>query len=485
LVPSLQIGAILAVYTAALFYARDRIPYGLNNDAAEEALRGLYLIAQGRFEPITLILGNSAETLYLYLEAAVSLLFGPSTLAIQAVSWVFALGCLALTARVTQRLVAGTPAWIPLLVGGSSLWLFHFARSGLRTITAPLFLIAFVLALDLAERNRKAVGRALFCGAILGLSLYGYTSARAIVIAFACYAGVRLWLEKDDRRSALRCYGLIAAGLLVVSIPNLMALIDAPDDFLLRGSYVAPGSLRDIAINIGWSAVFPVYFPAKFYAVWGSRVYMDGVSLGFLAAGFRPVSFALFLLAAFGWWLSRGSRAAMIMAATWVAVILTVGIGGPSPTRLLILFPVVVAFASAGLSWILRSIPKLSVVAAVGLVALAAFDFTQYMRRAAPLSQAYGGRATVIGQAARQAAAAGKNVLCVVQSDANVVRYMTYGYEKQVTLVEFYRRPAVASEIPLMANDTLLLIEDSPRFRELITSLRERDAEVMLPRGPD
>ena len=480
----MPVTSIFAAYVAALFYARDLAPYGLNNDAAEEALRGLYLIAQGRFEAVTLILGNSAETLYLYLEGAASLLFGPSTLTIQAISWIFALSCLALTARVTQRMAAGTPAWLPLMVGGSSLWLFHFARSGLRTIAAPFFLMAFALALDCVERDRKQAARALLCGGILGLGLYGYTSSRAIVIAFVGYALYRLWREKDDPRQAIRCYGLILVGILAVSIPNLAELIETPDDVLLRGAYVAPAHFSDAAANIGWSAIFPLYYPAEYQVIWGPHFQSDGVSLGFLAAGFRPISIALALLAVFGWWRSRYSPMAVLLAAAWVAVTVTVGLGGPSPTRLLVLFPVFVVFASSGLAALLRGRPKRSLAVYACLTLLAVFHFGQYMGRAGPLSRGYGGNATMIGKAARKTAATGKNVICVVQADANVVRYLTYGYEKHVTVVEFYRRPPVENELPPPQKDGVLIVENASKYRELITSLRSRGAEVEVAGGP-
>jgi hypothetical protein len=75
--------AIGAAYLGALLYARDRVPAGLNNDTAEEALRGLYLVEGRHFEVMTFSLGHSAETLYLYLIGASVKLFGPTTLAIQ------------------------------------------------------------------------------------------------------------------------------------------------------------------------------------------------------------------------------------------------------------------------------------------------------------------------------------------------------------------------------------------------------------------
>jgi hypothetical protein len=70
--------AVLLVYLAALAFRRDAVPAGLCNDTAEEALRGAILLAERRLEPITSVLGNSAETLYLYLLGLSAGLLGRS-----------------------------------------------------------------------------------------------------------------------------------------------------------------------------------------------------------------------------------------------------------------------------------------------------------------------------------------------------------------------------------------------------------------------
>jgi len=56
---------VLVANAAALFYAREQSPPGLNNDVAEEALRGVLLVDARRLEIMTFSIGNSAETLYL------------------------------------------------------------------------------------------------------------------------------------------------------------------------------------------------------------------------------------------------------------------------------------------------------------------------------------------------------------------------------------------------------------------------------------
>jgi len=141
----------LVGYLLALVYWRDVVPDGLVNDAAEEALRGIGLVEGRKFEVITSSLGNSAETLYLYLLGASAKLFGPTTLAIQLPSWITALAVIWLFIGILRRMDVST-RWAPPLAVVSSVWLFHYARSGLRAIAAPFFLLAFWLLLDRAER---------------------------------------------------------------------------------------------------------------------------------------------------------------------------------------------------------------------------------------------------------------------------------------------------------------------------------------------
>src|SRR5579863_9364672 len=79
----MAVAAIFAAYAAILLYSHGRVPNALNNDVAEEALRGVYLVNGHHFEVITFSVGNSAETLYLYLEGLMAWILGPTVLSIQ------------------------------------------------------------------------------------------------------------------------------------------------------------------------------------------------------------------------------------------------------------------------------------------------------------------------------------------------------------------------------------------------------------------
>ena len=203
---------VLMAYLGALLFRSDRIPAGLNNDVAEEALRGLYLVNGRHFEVITFAIGNSAETLYLYLMGAALGLLGPTTFALHLLSWIFAIACIWMIWKLAERITDGVPAWIPLLTAACSIWLFHYARTGLRAISAPFFLCAFALLLDRVERRPADRGAGLICGAVLGLGIYGYTSARVLPIAFVLYVAYQMARESGSRAALLRRYMPIAAG---------------------------------------------------------------------------------------------------------------------------------------------------------------------------------------------------------------------------------------------------------------------------------
>ena len=196
----------------------------------------------GHFEVITFAIGNSAETLYLYLMGAAMGLLGPTTFGLHLLSWIFAIACIWMIWKLAERITDGVPAWIPLLTAACSIWLFHYARTGLRAISAPFFLCAFALLLDRVERRPADRGAGLICGAVLGLGIYGYTSARVLPIAFVPVLWLTGWSGRVGR--ARHYYAVYAdrGGGFAISIPNVIFFLRQPAAFLSRGSYVLTAS---------------------------------------------------------------------------------------------------------------------------------------------------------------------------------------------------------------------------------------------------
>jgi hypothetical protein len=467
---------ILLLYLGALVLWRDAVPAGLNNDAAEETLRGLFLIDAGRFEVITAVFGIPQETLYLYLAGASAKLFGTTTLAVQLPCWCVALATLFMLPRLVRRVSPAAPLWIGWLVAVSSIWMFHYGRSGIRAVSAPFFLVAFALLLDRAERvalssARARVGGGLAAGALLALGVYAYTSCRVLVVAFVLHAGIRLLRAGPFRPRLLRAYATISAAALIVSFPNFLHLLRAPREFLLRGGYVVPGGLAGGTVNLVATALLPFHYPDRYRTLVGPTHIFDGVSAGLTAAGINPLHplMAVALLAgAIAAWRRRAEPAVSFLLATWLSATIALGISGPSLTRLLVLLPAYLTVATLGLvevakRWPRAKLPVLVVLLAV--LASTAHDYFVEFPRHAEAQSYFSPAATPIGKSARELAGEGRRVVCVVAKDANVVNYLSYDRAANVRVVEFHRRPLEAHEIPLEEfRPQRLLVERDPRF---------------------
>ncbi len=460
--------AVLLAYLGGLALWRDAVPAGLNNDAAEETLRGVLLIDARRFEVITAIIGIPQETLYLYLAGAVAKLIGTTTLAVHATCWCVALACVWLVRRLVRQIDARLPAWLPLLLAVSSIWLFHYGRAGVRAISAPFFLLAFCALLGRAERNPVRWRVAFAAGAVLGASLYAYTACRVLVVALVLHAGLRLLRCRDPRMPLLRCYAWIAAGALLVSLPNLLFFLAHPREFLLRGSYVVLGGWSAAPGHILWSALLPFHYPDAYRSLTGSAHIFDGVSAGLTAAGINPVHPIVAAAALVGLvplWRRRALPEVSFLCWTWLCATVLLGLSGPSLTRLLIILPIALVAAALGLWTLLENRAWLATAALLSVLGSSAHSYFATFASDAEAQRYFSPAATPIGQRARALAASGARVLCVVAKDANVVRYLTYDASAAVRVVEVYRRALDPREVPVreFAPD-ILLVERAPAF---------------------
>ena len=448
------------------------MPAGLHNDVVEEAQRGMYLIQQlsetGRVEVITRSVGNSAETLYLYLVGAAIAAIGPTTLAIQLVGWSFALATIGLGSMLARRLDPSLPIWLTPLLFASSLWLFHYARTGLRALAAPVMLLAVALLLRRAETSARAAAGA---GVVLGLGIYAYTACRVLPLALAAAVAPGLLTESTARRAKVGAYAWLVLAAFLVSIPNLLFLIAEPSEFLLRGSYVVRGGPADWATHLLWTFLLPFHYPSAYRLAVGPTHFTDGVSTSLKLAGLEPmalpvgVAFALGLLVA---WKRRREPAVGVLLATWLLGSLLLGFMGPSLTRLLVLLPAYLLLAALGLGFVVRREPRARRWIAVGLGAVLVWTGYRYFvtfADSAPAQYVYSQAATPIGQRAADLAASGRSVLCVVAKDFNTVRYLTARQRDRVRVVEFYRRGLVPAELRLREHrPDALLVAREPSF---------------------
>ena len=460
--------AAAALGYAALLLTRYRtVPDGLVNDQAEELLRGLILVAERRFEVLTFVVGNSAETLWLYVLGLSAALLRPSVLALVVPSALAAAATAWATTRFFVERRPDAPWWIPFLLAAGSPWLFAYGRSGFRAITAPLCLALAALLLQVAEGRPDRRWPYAAAGGILGVSIYGYTAARLLPIALAAAFAIVFVRDRAGRRSRARAALACAAGFTAASIPNLVFLVGHPVEFFVRGGYSVVGDTQGKLANLLATAALPLYYPHRYRFVWGEAHVLDGFSASIAGSGVDPVPLVAGLLALVGLVVTlRRSRdlTALFLVATHALTILLLGPLGPSLTRVLLLVPVFVFYAAVGTLELART-PRARVVAGAILAVVGAAAIGSYFRLLSdplrPAREYVGDVQTAMGERARMLAASGP-VLAVVSDDENVVRTLAWGTGASV--VEFRRRPFDVREVLQKFPARTLLVETYPVF---------------------
>jgi len=315
---------------------------------------------------------------------------------------------------------------------------------------------------------------------VLGLSIYAYTSARVLPVAFVLYAAFRLARKWQEKAILLRRYGAILAGAFIVSIPNMVFLVQRPKDFLNRGSYVVRGTAADLATNTIWSILFPFYYPNFYRHTLTNTFSFDAVCSGLTLTGVNPVHWIVATAMLIGLWQAKRFIGRPVMAfllAAWVVAMVGLGWTGPSLTRLLIVWPVYLVLAVLGFGFVITRRPSLEIPVFLLILFVGVGDGYRYVssegRSSREYSLSFNPAATAVGEAARGLEAQGQRVLCVVSRDASVVKFFTSGDSAHVAIAEFYRRAFDFSRLPL---DTfrpgILLIENYPAFQDFIGQLR-------------
>jgi len=464
----LALGAATFAYAGLLLYRYRTVPDGLVNDTAEEGLRGLILLEERRAEVLTFVLGNSAETPWLYVAGLSAKLLGPSVLALVLPSVLAAAATAAAVALLVRALEPEASLATGFLLAAGSPWLFHYGRSGLRVAAAALFctLTGLLLARACQAPERP---RAFFAaGAVAALGAYIYTTARVLPVTLvAAVAWLALRAAPRDRPAARRAALMTFAGALLFSLPNLAFLAAHPREFLERGRYVYVGGAGERAANVRATLALPFGFPDAYrgQAGNGAAFDADGVSATFSESGLDPIPFWVTLLAGIG--LVRMLRRpwdgpAVFLLGTLVLALAVLAPAGPSLSRLLIVAPILLALAGRGTAALRRLVPSRAAVPIV-LAACGAWGIGTYFRALARpdpppfVAQA----ATALGEHARTAAAKGP-VSCVVSRDANVVRYLAHG--TPTTVVEFFGVPFDPQRAAPRPDVATVLVERNPAF---------------------
>jgi hypothetical protein len=225
------------------------------------------------------------------------------------------------------------------------------------------------------------------------------------------------------------------------------------------------------------TAVLPFHYGDRYRTLVSETFYSDGVSAGLVAAGLNPIHVLLapaLLLGAIAAWRSRRQPATLFLLCLLAVGTLTLGIAGPSLTRLLILLPAYLVLAALGIGLVSRWMPRARIVVAVALATILVTHGPAYFTRLPRTPQSVGyvsPVATPMGKRAREIARTGQQVVCVLSANANVVWYLAHDVAQNVSVVEFHRRPFAAEEVPLPEpRPAVLLIETAAPFATFLAT---------------
>jgi len=229
--------ALTATAAILRLVAIDDVPPGPWIDAISTAVNALHLL-DGSFLPFgsTPLLPDGPDwvhtsNLYLYACAAVLKLAGPTLAGVRALSLLPGVAAPPLLYLAGRRTLGRVPA---LLAGGllaTSGWQALASRWGWDEVAVTTgAVVAFGLALRAEDGLRP--GSALLAGAAAGLCLYGYASARLVVVAVVVLLlGRALTLRS---RVAVRASAQALAGLWTAAAPLAAFWVAHPRVFTAR-----------------------------------------------------------------------------------------------------------------------------------------------------------------------------------------------------------------------------------------------------------
>ena len=247
-------GFVLLVAVFLRLYNLPTIPRGIMLDEAWNGVDALRILNGER--PIFLTANFGREALFIYLQAISIAVFGQTSLALRAVSAIIGIltvGAAYILVRrmFSARLALLTSGWLTI-----SLWHVIFSRTGLRSVSLPLFLaVGFYClwrglegvsaqldarqasSLTTAIGPRPAIWFALG-GIVIGLSLYTYSVARFapfVILALALYLA---FLHRQLLPRALPGLALALTLATIIFLPQGLFFLRHPGSFLERAQDV-------------------------------------------------------------------------------------------------------------------------------------------------------------------------------------------------------------------------------------------------------
>lgn len=242
--------AVLLVAVILRLHNLDTIPRGLTLDEAWNGIDALRIL--GGELPLFLTDNFGREALFVYLQAISIAFLGQNGLALRAVSAIIGILTVVVTYFLFSRMFTSRVA---LLASGwlsISLWHVIFSRTGLRSVSLPLFLALgfyciwrglegaraqaearYASSLPAANNPRPTIWFALG-GIVIGLSLYTYSVARfapLVIVALGIYI---VFLHRRLIAHVLPGIALALILTTLVFLPEGLFFLRNPESFLER-----------------------------------------------------------------------------------------------------------------------------------------------------------------------------------------------------------------------------------------------------------
>jgi len=387
----LLLGILLVAFLLRRFEIQS-IPWGLNNDEGIEGLIACRFLAGERIAPFSSI-GVSRETLYHLLLMPLFRFAGPGIASLRMLSFLCGMGAVALIYFLGRELFSRRAGLFAAFLLAVSPWHVLYSRTGLRNILLPVLLLGSLWAFTRALRTRRNAFFAL-TGVLLAAGMYSYTSFRVVPLALVLWSLIRRRLLKAAPITWKQA-GLACGSFLLLMIPQFLVMLSDPAGFLARGGYVLTQTPdASIPENLLFSLLMPVYYPERFGVMQSRWFFSDGVSLVYAAVGRTPesvVSAALMALGFVAVWarfIRKRVEGEGLVLFLFGVTVLTVGLAGPSLTRLIGNLPLLCLMGAIFLdeTWsrLRQTQPRWlgAMVTAALLTGAAAMGFEQYFLRA-------------------------------------------------------------------------------------------------------
>ncbi len=361
-------------------YRIDLIPWGLNNDEAINALETQAIEAGKPFATLTET-GLNRETMFHYLAAfaerssgielnllrAMPAVFGltPKLIDDPMMDAIFPLRSVAIAAGTLTLLLLYLFArdrfgWPVALLATAFLavspWHVLYSRVGERAILAPLFAVPTLLLFLRAQETGRTRDHVAW-GILLGLGFWSYTSFRAIAIALVAFGLLRRplgWAGERGASPRARRDVLIAVGIAAILVLGLMLFSgQGPLGFATRGAYAALITPKaNFGLNLLSSLGMAHYIPSRYAVIQSDQFISDGMSTTYGLIGLPPETTVVAALSLLGLvyaaWrgVRRRDATCGLLVLCHLALLLTVGVAGPSLTRMLLNDPWLCVFAA-------------------------------------------------------------------------------------------------------------------------------------------